>query len=80
MSTPLSARQRRRRDRLVQQAADLVKPIAQAYARQSRECVDDLIQVGLLAWFAPRSSTTTVWGCRLLASPDPMCGAQSCTT
>lgn len=48
MSTPLSARQRRRRDRLVQQAADLVKPIAQAYARQSRECVDDLIQVGLL--------------------------------
>ncbi|MEB3276108.1 MAG: sigma-70 family RNA polymerase sigma factor [Cyanobacteriota bacterium] len=48
MPTSTTVQQRRRQETLVRQAAGLVRPIAQSYARQSRECVDDLNQVGLL--------------------------------
>ena len=48
MHTSRTIRQRRRQETLLRQSAGLVRPIAQSYAKQSRECVDDLNQVGLL--------------------------------
>lgn len=42
----------KQRDQLWRQALPLVRPIAQQYARQSPECLEDLIQVGSIGLLA----------------------------